>query len=98
MIIYSNRFTKKHVIGGSGIIDTLSNIFKKAASSSASKSSLALMKKMASSELGREATTAAKSAGKELASSAISTAKDVAIDKWKKNNCESVLAKFTWFV
>ena len=84
MIIYSNRFTKKHVIGGSGIIDTLRNILKKAAASSASKSSLSLMKKMASSELGREAITAAKSAGKELASSAISTAKDVAIDKGKK--------------
>ena len=40
MIIYSNRFTKKHVIGGSGIIDTLRNILKKAASSSASKLSL----------------------------------------------------------
>ena len=62
MIIYSNRFTKKHVIGGSGIIDTLRNIFKKAAASSASKSSLSL--KMASSELGREAITATKSAGK----------------------------------
>ena len=84
MIIYSNRFTKKHVIGGSGIIDTLRNILKKAASSRASKSSLSLMKKMASSELGREAITAAKSTGKELASSAISTAKDVAIDKGKK--------------
>ena len=84
MIIYSNRFTKKHVIGGSGIIDTLRNMLKKAASSSASKSSLSLMKKMASSELGREAITDSKSAGKELASSAISTAKDVAIDKGKK--------------
>ena len=84
MIIYSNRFTKKHVIGGSGIMDTLRNILKKAAASSASKSSLALMKKMASSELGREAMTAAKSAGKELVSSAISTAKNVAIDKGKK--------------
>ena len=84
MIIYSNRFTKKHVIGGSGIIDTLRNILKRAASSSASKSSLSLMKKMASSELGRDAITAAKSAGKELASSAISIAKDVAIDKGRK--------------
>ena len=42
------------------------------------------MKKMASSELGREAITAAKSAGKDLASSAIFTAKDVAIDKGRK--------------
>ena len=84
MIIYNNRFTKKHVIGGSGITDTLRNILKKAAAYSASKSSLSLMKKMASSELGREAITAAKSAGKELASSAISTGKDVAIDKGKK--------------
>ena len=84
MIIYSNRYTKKHVIDGSGIVDTIRNILRRAAASSASKSSLSLMKKMASSELGREAITAAKSAGKELASSAISTAKDVAIDKGKK--------------
>ena len=84
MIIYSNRYTKKHVIGGSGIVDTIKNILRRAATSKVSRSSLAVLNKMASSELGREAITAAKSAGKKLASSAISTAKDVAIDKGKK--------------
>ena len=84
MIIFSNSYTKKHVIGGSGMVDTIKNILRSAATSKASKSSLAVLNKMASSELGREAITAAKSAGKEFASSAISTAKDVAIDKGKK--------------
>ena len=68
MIIYSNRYTKKHVIGGSGIVDTIENILRIAATSKAFRSSLALLDKMASSELGREAITAEKSAGKELAS------------------------------
>ena len=84
MIIYSNRYTKKHVIRGSGIVDTIKNILRRAATGKASRSSLAILNKMASSDLGREAITAAKLAGKELASSAISTAKDVAIDKGKK--------------
>ena len=84
MIIYSNRYTKKHVIGGNGIVDAIKNILRRAAMVKASRSSLAILNKMASSDLGREAITAAKSAGKELASSAISTAKDVAIDKGKK--------------
>ena len=83
MIIYSNS-QRNTLLMEVELIDTLRNILKKAASSSASKSSLSLMKKMASSELGREAITAAKSAGKDLASSAIFTAKDVAIDKGRK--------------
>ena len=84
MIVYRNRYVKKHVIGGSGILDTLKNILRRAATSSASRAASTLASKIAKTELGREAIMATKSAGKELASAAISTAKDVAIDKGRK--------------
>ena len=84
MIVYRNRYVKKHVIGGSGILDTLKNILRRAATSSASRAASTLASRIAKTELGREAIMATKSAGKELASAAISTAKDVAIDKGRK--------------
>ena len=84
MIVYRNRYVKKHVIGGSGILDTLKNILRRAATSSASRAASTLANKIAKTELGREAIMATKSAGKELASTAISTARDVAIDKGRK--------------
>ena len=84
MIVYRNRYVKKHIIGGSGILDTLKNILRRAASSSASRAASTLASRIAKTELGREAIMATKSAGKELASAAISTAKDVAIDKGRK--------------
>ena len=79
MIVYRNRYVKKHVIGGSGILDTLKNILRRAATSSASRAASTLASRIAKTELGREAIMATKSAGKELASTAISTAKDVLI-------------------
>ena len=84
MIVYRNRYVKKHVIGGSGILDTLKNILRRAATSSASRAASTLASRIAKTELGREAIMATKSAGKELASTAISTAEDVAIDKGRK--------------
>ena len=84
MIVYRNRYVKKHVIGGSEILDTLKNILRRAAASSASRAASTLANKIAKTELGREAIMATKSAGKELASTAISTARDVAIDKGRK--------------
>ena len=42
------------------------------------------MNKIAASELGKTAISAAKSAGNELAASAISTARDIAIEKGKQ--------------
>ena len=84
MIVYTNRFVKKHIVGGSGIMDTLKNLLRRAATSSASRAASTLASKIAKTELGREAIMASKSAGKELASAAISTAKDVAIDKGRK--------------
>ena len=92
MIVYRNRYVKKHVIGGSGILDTLKNILRRAATSSASRAASILASRIAKTELGREAIMATKSAGKELASAAISTAKDVAIDKGRKT-IEKLYAK-----
>ena len=92
MIVYTNRFVKKHIVGGSGIMDTLKNLLRRAATSSASRAASTLASKIAKTELGREAIMASKSAGKELASAAISTAKDVAIDKGRKT-IEKLYAK-----
>ena len=92
MIVYRNRYVKKHVIGGSGILDTLKNILRRAATSSASRAASTLASRIAKTELGREAIMATKSAGKELASTAISTARDVAIDKGRKT-IEKLYAK-----
>ena len=84
MIVYRNRYVKKHIVGGSGIVDTFKNLLRRAATSSASRAASTLASRIAKTELGREAIMASKSAGKELASAAISTAKDVAIDKGRK--------------
>ena len=92
MIVYTNRFVKKHIVGGSGIMDTLKNLLRRAATSSASRAASTLASRIAKTELGREAIMASKSAGKELASAAISTAKDVAIDKGRKT-IEKLYAK-----
>ena len=92
MIVYRNRYVKKHIVGGSGIIDTFKNFLRRAAASSASRAASTLANKIAKTELGREAIMATKSAGKELASTAISTARDVAIDKGRKT-IEKLYAK-----
>ena len=84
MIVYRNRYVKKHIVGGSGIVDTFKNLLRIAATLSASRAASTLASRIAKTELGREAIMASKSAGKELASAAISTAKDVAIDKGRK--------------
>ena len=87
MIIVSNkRIVKKHVIGGRGIFDVLKNVVKRAVASNATKSSLALMNKIAVSELGKTAISAAKTAGNELATSVISTASNIAVDENRKQN------------
>ena len=92
MIVYRNRYVKKHIVGGSGIVDTFKNLLRRAAASNASRAASTLASKIAKTELGREAIMASKSVGKELASTAISTAKDVAIDKGRKT-IEKLYAK-----
>ena len=92
MIVYRNRYVKKHIVGGSEIVDTFKNLLRRAATSSASRAASTLASRIAKTELGREAIMASKSAGKELLSAAISTAKDVAIDKGRKT-IEKLYAK-----
>ena len=92
MIVYRKRYVKKHIVGGSGIVDTFKNLLRRAAASNASRAASTLASKIAKTELGREAIMASKSVGKELASTAISTAKDVAIDKGRKT-IEKLYAK-----
>ena len=92
MIVYRNRYVKKHIVGGSGIVDTFKNLLRRAAASSATRAASTLASRIAKTELGREAIMASKSVGKELASTAISTAKDVAIDKGRKT-IEKLYAK-----
>ena len=92
MIVYRNRYVKKHIVDGSGIVDTFKNLLRRAAASNASRAASTLASKIAKTELGREAIIASKSVGKELASTVISTAKDVAIDKGRKT-IEKLYAK-----
>ena len=70
----------------------MKNFLRRAAASSASRVASTLANKIANTELGRETIMATKSAGKELSSTAISTARDVAIDKDKKT-IEKLYAK-----
>ena len=83
-IVTNNRSVKKHVIGERGIFDTIKNVLQRAVSSNATKSSLALMNKIAARELDITASSAAKAAGNELVTSAISTARNIAVDKGKQ--------------
>ena len=83
-IVTNNRSVKKHVIGGRGIFDTIKNVLQRAVSLNTTKSSLALMNKIAASELGKTALSAAKAAGNELVTSAVSTASNITVDKGKQ--------------
>jgi hypothetical protein len=84
LIVKNKRYIKKHVVGGSGIFDTISSFFKRLVSSNAARSVVSNLSRAAASDIGKKAIGAAKTVGKELATSAISTAKDVAIEKGKQ--------------
>ena len=47
MIVYGNRYVKKHIVCGSGIIDTLKNILRRAVASNASRAASTLANKIA---------------------------------------------------
>lgn len=81
--VKNKRYVKKYRYGGAGIFDTISNFFKRLISSKASKSIASNLSRAAASDIGKKAIGTAKTVGKELATSAISTAKDVAIDEGK---------------
>jgi hypothetical protein len=84
LIVKNKRYIKRHVVGGSGIFDTISSFFKRLVSSNAARSVASNLSRAAASDIGKKAIGAAKTVGKELATSAISTAKDVAIEKGKQ--------------
>ena len=68
LIVKNKRYVKKHVVGGSGIFDTITGF----------------LKRLAASDIGKTAISAAKTVGKELATAAISKAKDVVIERGKR--------------
>jgi hypothetical protein len=75
---------KKHVIGGSGIIDTIAGFIKRITTSNAAKTIASNISKAATTDIGKTVLNAAKTAGKELALAGINTVKDVTIAKGKQ--------------
>jgi hypothetical protein len=84
LIVKNKRYVKKHVIGGSGFFDSISNLFKRLISSNASRRVVSNLSRAAASDIGKTAINAAKTVGKELSTSAINAAKDVAIERGKQ--------------
>ena len=80
LIIPERKYMNQYVIGGSGIFSTVSNFFKRLASSNAAKSATTAIAKASSSDLGKTALAASK----EIATTAINTGKDVAVHKIKQ--------------
>ena len=82
MLIVNNnkRFVKKHIVGGAGIVDTLSSLFRRLTTSGAARALAAA----ATTDIGKAAVSGAKTVGTELAKSAVSSAKDVLIKKGKQ--------------
>lgn len=84
LLVKNKRYVKRHVVGGAGIFDTIVNLFKKITSSNTARTIASNLSRAATSDLGKKAIGAAKTVGTELATSAISTAKDLAISKGKQ--------------
>ncbi|XP_065642098.1 uncharacterized protein LOC136073798 [Hydra vulgaris] len=77
-------YTRKYVVGGSGLFTPFLSMLNKQVLSNAFNASRNFASRAAATDLGKTAVDAAKSAGKELATSAISTAKEIVINKGKK--------------
>lgn len=84
LIVKNKRYMRKYVIGGAGIFDTISNFLKKLAASNAAQKLASVATKAAATTVGKTAISSLKTVGKELATSAISTAADLAIAKGKQ--------------
>lgn len=84
LIVKNKRYIRKHIVGGAGIFDSVSNFFKRLITSNTAKSIASAATRAAASDIGKSAINSAKTVGKELATSAISTAKDLAIAKGKQ--------------
>lgn len=74
LIVKNKRYVKKHVVGGAGLFDSITNFLKGMVSSNAARSIASNLSKAAESDIGKNVINAAKTVGKELATSAISRA------------------------
>jgi hypothetical protein len=79
LIPTKRRCKKKHVIGGAGIFDTLTNLLKRVTESTAAKA----IASVAKTALGKKAIEAGKTVVKEVGLKAIDVGKDVVIAKAK---------------
>jgi len=78
LVIRKKRYVKKYRVGGSGIFDALTKLI-----SSDTAKALGLSR-AATSDIGKAAISAGKTAAKELTTAAILAAKDAAIEKLSK--------------
>jgi hypothetical protein len=79
LIPTKRRYKKKHVIGGAGIFDTITNLFKRLTESPAAKA----IASVAKTALGKKAIEAGKTVVKEVGLKAIDVGKDAVIAKAK---------------
>ncbi|XP_065677125.1 uncharacterized protein LOC136092591 [Hydra vulgaris] len=84
MLIVEKKVYKKNFIDGSGIFSPFRDLLNNKSINNALKISRNLANKAIASDLGKTAIDAAKVAGKELATNAISTAKDIILEKGNK--------------
>lgn len=84
MLINTKRkYIKKRVIGGAGLFDTIANLFKRVAGSTAAKVIASKLASATQTEVGKKAIEAGKTVAKEIGLKAIDVGKDVAIAKAK---------------
>ena len=84
LIVTKRRYKRQHVIGGSGLFDSVVNFVKRLASSNAAKAAVSTLASAAQTEVGKKAIEAGKTVAKEIGSHAIDIGKDLAIAKAKK--------------
>ena len=81
MINIKRGYTKKRVIGGAGLFDTIANLFKRVAGSTAAKAIASRIASATHTEVGRKAIEAGRTVAKEIGLKAIDVGKHVAIAK-----------------
>lgn len=81
LITTKRRYVKKHVIGGAGIFDSITNFVKRLTGSTATKAIVSRLSSAAQTEIGKKAIEAGKTIAKEVGLKAIDVGKDIAIAK-----------------
>ena len=84
LVIRKKRYIKKYRVGGSGIFDALTKLISSAVTSNTAKTLGSNLSRAATSDIGKAAISAGKTAAKELTTAAILAAKDAAIEKLSK--------------